>query len=373
MRPLMILSSLADGGAESVSVAFLRRCAARGMGLPLCTLTARRDGALAREAAETGLTRHDLGALRLLDPRAAWRLVRLVRGGSFDLVHAHGQDAAILAVATRPLHGARVVVTRHVIDEPSRTRRERWRAGAALAALARADARVTVSQAAASRLAELLGPRHSDIRVIRNGVDLERFAPGSRREAARTALGLEPDDLAMLALAVLREGKGHDVLLGAMPGVLAEVPRARLLVAGAGETEPALRALAAPLGKAVDFLGARADAPDLLAASDVVVLASLAEALPTALMEAAAAGRPCVATRVGGVPEIVEDGVTGLLVPPGDSAALARALIRLAREAALRVGMGRAARERAEAQFSLDAQVERTWELWRDVARRGGA
>src|SRR6185369_3181875 len=127
---------------------------------------------------------------------------------------------------------------------------------------------------------------------------------------------------------------------------------------GAGTMEPALRALAAPLGRAVVFLGARADVPDLLAASDVVVLASLAEALPTALMEAAAAGRPCVATRVGGVPEIVDDGVTGLLVPPSDAPALARALTCLARDPALRADMGRAARERAEARFSLDAQID---------------
>jgi glycosyltransferase involved in cell wall biosynthesis len=122
----------------------------------------------------------------------------------------------------------------------------------------------------------------------------------------------------------------------------------------------------------VRFLGPRDDMPDLMAACDVVVLPSRAEALPTALMEAAAAGRPVVATRVGGVPEVVEDGRTGLLVPAGDPHALARALASVLADPVRAAALGDAARALARQRFGIDRQVERTIELWtRVVAGRG--
>ena len=190
------------------------------------------------------------------------------------------------------------------------------------------------------------------------------------RKTARHALGIGPTDPVVLVPAVLRAGKGHDVLLEAVPELRRRVPAVRVLLAGGGELESELRTHAAGLGDAVSFLGARGDMPELFAASDVVVLPSLSEALPTALMEAAAAGRPVVATRVGGVPEVVQHDRTGLLVPAGDAAALTEALARLLIDKRQAAACGAAARTLARERFGIDRQVAHTLSLWRRIVER---
>jgi glycosyltransferase involved in cell wall biosynthesis len=375
MRPLVLISGLPVGGAESVTVAFLCRLAAQGQPVPLCTVTARHDGPLASRLVEAGVPRFDLGARRLADAWALRRLVRLLARERVDVVHAHGQDASILATAARHLGGFRLVITRHVLDEPAANWRQRLRSRAALRAIIQSDVPVAVSRATARRLAALV-PRAADrIRVLPNGIDLARFDRPDLRAARaeiRRSLGLDPDEPAILVPAVLRPGKGHDVLLDALPLIRARVPRASVLLAGDGELEPDLRARAARLGPAVRFLGRRDDIPALLAASDLVVLPSLAEALPTALMEAAAAGRPVVATDVGGTAEIVQDGGTGLLVPPAEPAPLADAAAALLGNPRRARALGDAGRRRAVASFGMDTQVARTLALWEELVSGGG-
>ncbi len=374
MRPLILLSGLAPGGAEQVTVDFLRFLADQGEPVPLCTLTDRFDGAPARRLAERGVVRHDLGARRLLDPRALCRLVSLVRRQGFDLVHAHGQDAAIMSSAARRFAPFRLLVTRHVLEEPGGGLRQRVRARLALRALRRADAPVAVSRAVADRLGALSSIRAERIRVIRNGIPLERFDLArlrDRRAGLRESMGIGPQDLLVLVPSVLRPGKGHDVLLQAAPHVLERFPAARLVFAGSGEMEESLRARAAGLGAAALFLGHRTDVPELMAAADLVVLPSLAEALPTVALEAAAAGTAIVASRVGGVPEVVEDRVTGVLVPPGDPHALAGGVMALLADGEIRAAMGWAARRRAVAEFGIEGQAALTLQLWRELSGKG--
>ena len=368
-RALVLLSGLATGGAERVTVAFARRLKAMGLQAPVCTVTARHDGALAAELAAAGVVRHDLGARRLADPRASWRLARLLARERIEIVHAHGQDASIVAAAVRSLSHFVLVITRHVMEEPAATWRQRLRARLACAAFRRADAVVAVSDAAARHLAGLARIPLEAVRVLPNGIDVAAFdgAGPELRAAARRALAVSPDDALVLVPAVLREGKGHDVLLEAVPALLARVPSARVMVAGGGERERELRDRARPLGEAVRFLGPREDMRELLAACDVVALPSLAEALPTALMEAAAAGRPVVATRVGGVPEVVDDGRSGILVPPRDPDALAEALAALLADPARARACGDHGRRLARQRFGIERQVERTLALWRGL------
>lgn len=372
-RPLILLSSLATGGAERVTVSFLRRLRQQQIEAIACTVTARHDGPLAAELDETGVIRRDLGARRLADPLALWRLLHLLRREQINIVHAHGQDASILATAARSLAGVPLVITRHVLEEPSVNWRQRLRASLALWAIRHADAVVAVSSAAADRLAELTPLARAAIRVIPNGIDLERFSQPrlmARRAELRRALGFSAGDLLVLVPAVLRQGKGQELLIEALPALRARVPAARVLFAGGGECETALRLQAQPHGDAVVFLGPRQDMPELLAACDLVVLPSRAEALPTALMEAAAAGRPVVATRVGGTAEVVEHGRTGWLVPPDDVTALVDAIATLLIDRQRARAFGRAARQRASERFALDLHVERTLALWSEVLRR---
>jgi glycosyltransferase involved in cell wall biosynthesis len=367
MNPLVLLSSLAMGGAERVTVSLLRQLHARGVCVQACTVTRRHDSPLADELAAASVPRHDLGASRLADPRALWRLRRLVETERIDVIHAHGQDASIIAAALRRWSGVKLVVTRHVLDEPTTTRRERLRADGALWALRGADAVVAVSAATADRLATLARRPRRDIAVIHNGIDIDTYAaPAAGRPRAElcAALGADSRDRLILMPAMLRDGKGHDAMIAAMHTIRAAAPRARLLLAGSGEREAELRRLAAPLGDAVRFLGTRTDMPELYAACDVCVLPSLSEAFPTALLEAAAAGRPAVATAVGGTPEIVVHERTGLLIGRADPAELAAAVLRLLADPGMAAAMGTAAAARAHALFGLDRQLTLTMELW---------
>lgn len=382
MNPLVLISGLASGGAERITVSFLRHLRERGTAVPLCTVTARQDGPLAKELAAAGIDRFDLGGRRLADPLALMRLLELVHRQGFDVVHAHGQDAAVLAHWARRLARFRLVITRHVMEEPIGTWRRRLRARAACAAIRHADAVVTVSRAIAQRLVELSGRPAESIQVIPNGIELERFAGGSptTRQRARESVGASPDEPLVLVPAALRDGKGHDVLLRALPTLRRRVPGVRVLFAGAGEREDALRKQARTVGDAAQFLGLRTDIPELMHGCDLVVLPSatrsdgtVEEALPTVLIEAAAAGRAVVATRLSGTPEIVVDGRTGLLVPPSDPAALADAIATLLLDGARARDYGAAARQLARQRFAVETQITRTVALWRRVLGENGS
>jgi glycosyltransferase involved in cell wall biosynthesis len=208
--------------------------------------------------------------------------------------------------------------------------------------------------------------------VLPNGIDVERFVvadPRCSRAALARGLGLTPADRLVLLPGLMRPGKGHDELLDALPALLHSVPRARVLFAGSGCQEERLRTRAAPFSDRVCFLGHREDMPELMAASDVVVLPSRAEALPTVLMEAAAAGRPVVATSVGGVPEVVEADGSGVLVPPGQPAALATALADVLTDEPRARRLGWRARELARERFTVDRQLGATLGVWEDVVR----
>ena len=200
--------------------------------------------------------------------------------------------------------------------------------------------------------------------VIPNSLDLPAIAAGATaRASVRRELEVGDDDFLWLAMGRLHPQKDYPSLLAAFAEVVAASPSARLRIAGEGRLLGELTALVDDLGLGghVRFLGLRDDAPRLLAAADAVVLASAWEGLPNVLMEAMAAGRPCVATRVGGVPELVEDGRTGTLVPPGNPEALARAMtgiMALAPEE--RAAMGERGRAAVGDRFSPD----RVGEQW---------
>lgn len=373
-RALVLLSSLAAGGAERVTVTFVRRLAETGRPVEFCTLTDRHDSSLADELQRAGVPRRDLGARRLLDPHACARYVHLLRQARIDVVHAHGQDAWILAGFGRRVTRVPLVLTRHVLDEPAGTWREALRRRCAIDAARQADVLVAPSAATARRLAELAGVPASTIQLLPNGVDLRQFASADlarRRESLRQSMGWAPHDRVVLLPAVLRRGKGHDVLIDALPHLASAVPDARVVFAGGGEREVELRLAAQPHARRLSVLGHRDDMPALLAACDLVVLPSLAEALPVALVEAAAAGRAIVASRVGGVPDIVEHGVTGLLVPANDPAALAGAIEALLVDRAKAEAFGKAGQALAHRRFSLDAFVDASVAVWVSAIARG--
>ena len=172
-------------------------------------------------------------------------------------------------------------------------------------------------------------------------------------------------------MARLEPEKGHPTLLEAWSSVVAAVPNATLLVVGEGSRREALEAMAHELGVAdrVVFTGRRDDVPAVTAALDVAVLPSYREALGLTILEAMALSRPIVASNVGGIPEMVEDGVTGLLVPPHDAEALAAAIIRLLRDHPLADTLGRAGHDLVHEKFCIERMVSAVEQIYDDGAR----
>jgi glycosyltransferase involved in cell wall biosynthesis len=197
--------------------------------------------------------------------------------------------------------------------------------------------------------------------------------PGAGREIRR-ALGIAEDALVVTMLSVLREPKGHDLGIAATVGLRERFPDVHLLIVGDGPARTTLSALADAHPGVVTLAGHRDDVMEVLDASDVLLHPSRIDAFPGALLEAMAAGVPVVATDVGGIPEIVEDGVTGVLVPaPATPPMLQDAVAPLLADARLREAIGRGARQRFDAEFSVERWVGRLRALYEDVLREDGA
>lgn len=293
--------------------------------------------------------------------RAVRALMSLLASQVVDLVHANGSRAMLYAgVAARRL---RVPVIWHVrIADP-----DPWLDGLLLRL---ATAVIANSRATAGRFA---GRGAADkVQVIFNGVDLERFRPAAPDPSLRGTLGIPPGGPVVTYVGRLEHGKGPDVFLEAAGRVHADDRGIWFLVAGDGPMRPALEARARAAGLPVVFAGRRRDLLPILHLTSVLVVPSRQEAFGRVLIEAMAADVPVVATRVGGIPEVVTDGQTGLLVPPGDPAALSAALLATLRQAETTRARVRAAAAAVRARFSLAEHAERVAALYaRLVAHRG--
>jgi glycosyltransferase involved in cell wall biosynthesis len=331
------------GGLERLLVEFARRTDRERFDLHFVSLSGR--GLLAEEVETAGWPVTALnqaeGFRAGLYPSLAWLLIRL----QAQVVHTHDERPLIYAApAARLARVSRVVHTRHRGADLNATPRQ---AALLSFAAARVNAFVCVSEDAAT-LARKQGVRAEAVRVITNGIDLERFQPGEHAA-----------DGPVVIVARLTPEKDLATLLEAVGRVVPEVPEFKLLIAGDGPCRKDLEAQAKSLGlgKAVSFLGTVRDVPPLLRRCRGFVLSSRTEGISLTLLEAMATGLPVVATRVGGNPEVVVEGESGLLVPAQDPASLAAALIRLYREPGLAGRLGRAGRKRVEDHFDLNRMI----------------
>jgi glycosyltransferase involved in cell wall biosynthesis len=298
---------------------------------------------------------------RALDLDCARGLVQLFRRRRVDIVHSHEFTMALYGAAAARWAGLPHVITMHGGTGFA----QRWRRRIATRwAIRQSQSVVAVSRATRTTLASALAVSESAFTVIPNGV-----APVSGTgSAVRAELGLDPDELLILAVGNLYPVKGHAVLLRALAAIGGgEGARWRLAIAGRGEEEERLRMAAVELGVSDRFqlLGYRSDIANLLTAADMYAMPSLSEGLPLALIEAMFAGKPIIASDVGGIPEVVEGGHEALLVPPGDAHALTHALVRLLSDPGLRRQLAAAAQRRAQADFAVGAMATAYERLYR--------
>lgn len=205
------------------------------------------------------------------------------------------------------------------------------------------------------------------IEIIYNGLDISPYRESIDTDRARRALGVSGDAPLVGMVANMNfEIKGHRYFLKAARRILGHIPNAEFLLVGDGPLRDRFQALAEELGieARVHFLGTRNDTPSILSALDVSVLCSTSEGMSNVILESMAAGKPVVATRVGGNPELVTEGVTGLLAPPADPDALADAILSLLRDPDAARAMGSAARERVVREFTVAAMVQKHERLY---------
>ncbi len=367
-KVLHVVESLQAGGAERV-VAEYAKWHDRSRYEPevCCVLSA---GPFADSVAASGVPVHVLGRRSRFDLRAIARLARIIRRGQFDVVHNHNFTALVAGLPAAILGRARAVVrTEHNVVHTRGPARHYLSRAAAL----REDAQIAVSAAVRRAHTECGRIPRARFVTILNGIDKERLVPDVDRVSVRRKLGLPDDAVVCLNVGSLTEQKNRQTLLDAAAR-LSDIEELRVLVVGSGPEKEALLARADELGLSgrVLFLGQRLDVPDLLAASDIFVLSSDWEGLPITILEAMTSGVPCVATAVGGVPEALTDGVTGVTVEPGRPGALADGIRALARDAELRARMAAAARDEFERRFRADQMVRQTEALY-DMVLSGRA
>jgi len=297
---------------------------------------------------------------RAIDPRAFSRILRHVRSSRPAILHTHLVHADFHGLPAGRLARVPVLVsTKHGFN-PFRDGRAFAAADRGVAALA--DVHVAISAGLARYLRESEGFDPESFEIVHYGIE-PGPEPPPLPGAARLAI-----------VGRLIQIKGHDVLLRALVQVRDRLPRVTLEIAGDGPLEPDLRATTSRLGldDTVTFLGRVAPAGPVLERADLVVVPSFGEGFGMVALESMERGRPVIASAVGGLPEIVNDGHTGLLVPPGDAGELAEAIVRLVGDPALAATMGTAGRTRTLETFSQDRCTERIDALYRAALAGAG-
>jgi glycosyltransferase involved in cell wall biosynthesis len=366
IRVLHVITDLGIGGAERLVVSAATRLAPSRFDHAICCLVER--GPLAAEANAAGVPVFCVGGYPgVSHPFTFARLVRIIRRFQPTIVHTHLQSANLYGRLAARLAGAPVVIaTEHnvYVDKPRRYIAVERRLAR------RTDALIAVSEEVRRVLSRQLAIEPSAIRVVRNGV--RPTAPSPQRVAAwRTRLESRRGTICVGTVASLTPKKGHAYLLRAVGRLKNVGLDCSLALAGDGPERPRLEALSAQLGleDRVHFLGVVRDAGDLVAAVDVFALPSLGEGLPLALLEAMHAGKPVVATAVGGVPELITSGVNGLLVARASETELADAIAELARSPELCARLGAAGRSTVEHAYSESAYLESLSSIYVELTR----
>lgn len=364
IRLLLLIDSLNAGGAERCVLNLARALSPARVQLHVCALGEIAGNPLRAEFERLGVPVTVLGSTRFYHPRSALRLAAIVRREAIDLIHTHLTSADLLGRTVGAIMGVPVVSTLHNELRGYDSAPPLRRALQVLTARHLAARLVPVNRASGAAFRERWRLPPAKLRPIVNGIVLEPFLAVPERPARAPGAPLTVTNIGRL-----HPQKGQRILLEAARTVLARRGDVRFLIVGEGGLEQELKSHARALGLdgSVVFTGLRRDIPALLGETDIFTLASLWEGLPLSAVEAMAAARPLVLTDVGGCPELVVNGPAGLVVPPGDAAALAEALLRLLDDPAARLAMGRAGRAWAREAHSMETMAHQHEALYADI------
>jgi L-malate glycosyltransferase len=369
LRVLHLLATMPVGGAEDLVAAVVRGLDPQRFQAAVATLGP--PGPVGQDLRARG---YEVAGLGLdIKRTSTWRVVaavrRLLKAGRPDILHTHLYHPNFYGrLGSLGLGLTGVVAAVH--NSYTRVKFHR-RVGNFL--LGWASDRVLVGSAQVWQdVRRYDGVPASRLLRLPYGIPLAELDTPLSRDEARERLGLSREGLVVGVVGRLEEQKGHAHLLAALPELRRQIPDLVVLLVGAGRQEAALRRQVRELGLegTVQFLGTRRDLPEIFRGLDIFAQPSLWEGLPLALLKAMGAGLPVVATRVSGSREVINDGVNGCLVPPGDPEALARAILQLYRQPEARRRLGEAARSTVAARYSLEAMLQRLEELYLDLWRR---
>ena len=306
------------------------------------------------------------------DLHALWQVYRLLRREKYDLIHTHnskggfiGRLAAKLAGGPPVIHGVHGYAFhdnepwfRRTLFFTLEKMARKWSAGI-----------ICISQPLVDLWVQRKLAEPEKIRKIYSGIDVREFKKADSRKKIRKELGLKPDQIAAGQVSKLWEGKGHEDIINACPLIFTEVPDLKVFFAGDGPIREKLEEMVFKNGlqERVIFLGHCDNIAEVTSALDIAVLASHYEGMGRVILEAMAASLPVVATRVGGIPDLVVDRETGILVEPHNPEQLAQSIIYLASYPKLRRQMGEAGKKSVDRRFTVDTMIEQIDQLYQEV------
>jgi len=319
------------------------------------------DGPLAPRLSQKGIKVIILPKKRPYDLTFLGKLIYLIRKEKVRLIHSHSLISSIYGWIAAGVTRVPLVITLH-----GKSLFNLKHGGTLFPRLARRCAKVICVSDSLCKEVEHLGLPSEGLVTIHNGIDIKRFDNLCNNNELRKELRLGSSTPIVGSVGVLRKVKRYDQLLESVPLVLREFPMVKFILVGDGPRKENLQRKSEALGisNSVIFLGQRDDIPRILSIFDIFVISSATEGISIAILEAMALSKPVIATNVGGNPEVVEHGKTGLLIPPEQPRALARAIIELLKDERKREMMGRQGRIRAKQMFFIDAFLQKHLELY---------
>jgi glycosyltransferase involved in cell wall biosynthesis len=366
MRTVLHMSSSSGpGGAETLLASVASGLDASRYRSIVCLF---RDGWLREHCEKLGLETHIIPMRGMMDFGWFRRFGRLVRERRVGLIHAHEFGANTYGALVGALARIPVVTTVHGRGYYG----DRLRRRLAYRLVSRAAAMVAVSEDVKRFIVERTGTSPARVRVIYNGVGAATPMSPHEKARVRADLGIREGESVVIVVGSLYDVKGHRYLLEAVPKILTACPSTVFLIVGRGHLEMTLReqAKALQIDDRIRFLGFRRDVPALLSIADVFALPSLSEGLSIAILEAMAAAKPVVTTAVGGNPELVLDGETGLLVERADPQALARALTKVLTGPSEARRFGANGQRRVTSRFTTAAMIDAYEALYESAGAR---